>query len=130
MKVLPLERPNPPRKKLRRKHLVKLNPRVDLNDLSKGGSIRWAFGAIGRAVLIKLGIGPPSVFTHKRANKMSTIVNWLKSRLMEGSTFGAIAAVLVYFGLKPEEASVLMDAAVLILGFFGLSVKDKGDSNG
>lgn len=54
------------------------------------------------------------------------MLKWLKARLSEPSTWTAFAAVAVYLGVRPEEASTLVDAVVILLGLVGATRGERG----
>lgn len=56
---------------------------------------------------------------------MKKLFTYLKDRFTEGGSYGSIAAVLVYFGLKPETSDIILDAVVALLGLIGLFVPER-----
>lgn len=60
----------------------------------------------------------------------SKIFSKAKRILSEPSSWGTVGMIAVYLGLRPDDAALLVDAAIVIAGYLGLTLKEKASSKG
>lgn len=76
-------------------------------------------------------VAPQSLSLNMPMKIIQAIIAFFKGRLKEDSSYGALAAILAYLGVRPEGASVIMDAAVSLSALiaFLIQQKSKKDAN-